>query len=29
MGNNRGAREIEVEAKKVDPSKVNLEIFAA
>ena len=29
MGNNRGAREIEVEAKKVNPSKVNLEIFAA
>ena len=28
MGNNRGAREIEVEAKKVEPSKIKFEIFA-
>jgi len=28
VGNNRGAREIEVEAKKVDPSKITFEVFA-
>lgn len=29
VGNNRGAREIEVEAKKVEPSKLLFEVFAA
>lgn len=29
IGNNRGAREVEVEAKKVEPSKILFEIFAA
>ena len=28
IGNNRGAQEIEVEAKKVSPSKINFEAFA-
>ena len=28
VGNDRGAREIEVEAKKVDPSKITFEAFA-
>ena len=28
MGSNRGAREIEVEAKKVEPSKIKFEVFA-
>ncbi len=29
MGNDRGARDIEVEAKKVTPSKINYEVFAS
>lgn len=28
MGNNRGAREIEADAKKVEPSKIRFEVFA-